>query len=611
MSQTDQHARFLAEVAPFSELDDDARQALAGQFKRLEFKAGETIGRYPQPGRHGLYVIAGGSVMLQTLPEGDETASNLEQRGEAELFGHRISLPDGVDDYQAVAVEDCRLLQLPAGDLDQAIRRHAIVGQFLASSPGERLRSLDDGPVSRLADLALRPPIVTGPERSIQDCARLMAEHGVSSLPVVSEEGLIGILTDRDLRSRVLARGVDPARPVDNVMTAHPAAIRVDQSVDEALVEMMRLGVHHLPIVDRDNGLLSVISAGDLGRLQAPHPLQLARDIQRCNEIASMAELARRGPGMLADLCDNGSQVNEVGRVATVITDACTRRLITLAQRELGPAPMEWTWLAFGSQARQEQGLISDQDNGLLMAEEPDAEASRYFEQLATFVCDGLNACGYVYCPGDVMAKGRWRMSLAAWRRTFQRWMREPDPQSVMNSSIFFDLRGVAGKLELAETLQREVLDQARQEKIFLRFLAAESIGHRPPLGLFRQFVQERDGGHSQGLNLKKRGVIPIVDLARVRALESAISAVHTEHRIQAAAEHGPMHPDDANDLMHALRFIGNVRLRHQVRLYRRGEKPNHLVDPNELSGLHRRYLRSAFGIVANAQKGLAQRYQV
>ncbi len=180
-----------------------------------------------------------------------------------------------------------------------------------------------------------------------------------------------------------------------------------------------------------------------------------------------------------------------------------------------------------------------------------------------------------------------------------------------MNSSIFFDLRGVAGKLELAETLQREVLDQARQEKIFLRFLAAESIGHRPPLGLFRQFVQERDGAHSQGLNLKKRGVIPIVDLARVRALESAISAVHTEHRIQAAAEHGPMHPDDANDLMHALRFIGNVRLRHQVRLYRRGEKPNHLVDPNELSGLHRRYLRSAFGIVANAQKGLAQRYQV
>ena len=171
--------------------------------------------------------------------------------------------------------------------------------------------------------------------------------------------------------------------------------------------------------------------------------------------------------------------------------------------------------------------------------------------------------------------------------------------------------RAVAGEASLAERLHREVLDQASQAEIFRRFLAAESMGHRPPIGVFRQFVQEEGGEQSKGLNLKKRGVIPIVDLARVRALESALGVIHTEERLQAAADAGVINAGDADDLIHAFRFIGDMRLRHQARQLEVDEKPDHLVDPDELSGLHRRYLRSAFGIVTSAQKALAQRYML
>ncbi|MGB0513699.1 MAG: putative nucleotidyltransferase substrate binding domain-containing protein, partial [Wenzhouxiangellaceae bacterium] len=282
---------------------------------------------------------------------------------------------------------------------------------------------------------------------------------------------------------------------------------------------------------------------------------------------------------------------------------------LALAEQQLGPTPMAWTWLAFGSQARLEQGLTSDQDNGLLLAEPGDVNARSYFQRMADFVCDGLNDCGYIYCPGGVMAKGEWRMSRDDWRRRFDGWMREPEPKSVMQSSIFFDLRGVAGDVSMARQLHREVLAQAREAEIFRRFLAAESMQHRPPIGLFRQFVQEHGGQHSQGLNLKKRGVIPIVDLARVRALEGALEVIHTEERISAAARAEQMSERDANDLIHALRFIGDIRLDHQALQLEAGEKPDHLVAPDELSGLHRRYLRSAFGIVSAAQKALAQRY--
>lgn len=476
--------------------------------------------------------------------------------------------------------------------------------ELLAKATGSRA-------TGTLSDLRLRSPVTVGPEMTIAECAGLMARQQVSCMPVVGEAGLIGILTDRDLRTRVLAKHMDPNRPVAEVMTRDPLSLASDARIDDALVEMMRLGIHHLPVLAGDGRVAGVVSAGDLLRLQAPHPLRLVRDIQRAGDLVELVELARQGPGMLAALTHQGSAVTEVGRIASLITDACTQRLIGLAQAEQGEAPVGWAWLAFGSQARMEQGLISDQDNGLVLAEVPDEAGADYFRRLADFVCDGLNACGYAHCLGGVMAKGRWRMSFDGWRTTFDAWIREPTPASVLNSSIFFDMRGVAGDLALAQRLHRKVLEQARGSRIFQRFLAGEALAHTPPLGLLRQFVQERDGQQRRGVNLKKRGVLPIVDLARVRALEGGLAEVHTEARFETAASAGMMSDQDAEDLAHAYRFIGTVRLHHQVRLHERGEAPDHLVSPQELSGLHRRYLRSAFRVVRSAQRALAQRYSL
>ncbi len=597
---------FLAKVAPFSELPGDEIDQWIDACQPMSFNAGDAVGRFDQPGEHGIYVIAAGAVVLKAAD-----GHPLEQRGEGELFGHAIRFDGQACHYEVEAIEELELLHLPAPDMEALGQRHPDFGRFFSEGPGARLRQASGRRPARLGELPLRAPITGDPERSIGETAALMSRHQVSCVPLIRNGTLVGIVTDRDLRNRVLGGGLDPARPIAEVMTPDPVTVSTQHRIEDALVEMMRLGIHHLPVTGEDGRLASVISSGDLLRQQSPHPLRLVRDIQRAEDTAAIAEMARQGPGMLAAMARQGSQVTEVGRVASMITDACTRRLLTLAQDQLGEAPMAWTWMAFGSQARLEQGLVSDQDNGLLLAESPEGDAAEYFRELAEFVCDGLNDCGYVYCPGGVMAKGEWRMGYADWRKTFSGWIVEPKPKSVMQSSIFFDMRGVAGDLAMARRLHAEVLQQASQSKIFRRFLAAESMGHRPPLGLFRQFVQEHDGEKSQGLNLKKRGVIPIVDLARVRALEGAIGAVHTEERLRAAGEQGIMNEGDADDLIHALRFIGNVRLRHQVALFERGEKPNHLVDPDELSGLHRRYLRSAFGIVRTAQEALSNRYQV
>lgn len=556
-----------------------------------------------------VWLILSGEVMIETLD-----GQALETRGPGEVFGHAIVFDDpslSRAGYQVLAKTDVALAHCPSETLQALMVKAPVVASFLSDQPGDRLRTLTPKNTGRLADLGI-PKAITGTlAMSIQQVASLMAQHKISSLPLIEKDQLVGIVTDRDLRSKVLAVGLSPDTPIEKIMTPSPKTIAIDALVDDAMLLMMQSQIHHLPVVDHQQRLVGMISAGDLLRIQTPHPLRLVRDIARADEVARVIELANKGPGVLASLVRHGSEVTEVGRIASLITDTVTQRLLALAEAAMGPAPMAWCWVAFGSQARMEQGLISDQDNGLILAQAPNEAQAQYFKDMATFVCDGLNASGYVYCKGGVMAMGHWRMDLQTWQRTFRQWMQEPDPQSIMNCSIFFDQRAVAGDHGLLDELQTSVLAEAKDARIFLRFLAAEALRHTPALGLFNRFLQESDGEEDKGINVKKRGVLPIVDLARVRALEGAITATHTEMRLQEAAHLGVMNEGDADDLVHALRFIGNVRLRHQVKRLEAGLAPNHLVDPDELSRLHQRYLRSAFGIVRCAHHALASRYQL
>jgi CBS domain-containing protein len=609
MEALEEYREFLAKVPPFDAVAPDVLLPLVKAIDIAYYRQGEALGSFggAESSQGALYVIRRGTVALSD-PQGEL----LEQRGEAELFGHAIHFDSAPQPYQAVVSEDALIWRLAPEPLARLATLAPEVMAFLAASPGQRLALADVQPsAARLDELALPTPVVGALQISVQEAARRMSEAGVSCLPLVNEENVLkGILTDRDLRNRVLAEGHDGRLPVADVMTAEPLTARGSDSTEHALQLMLSRGIHHLPVVDEDGQLFRVVSAGDLLRQHAPNPLRLVRDIGRAEEPGVIAELAARARPVIAELAASLRDVSQVGRMASQITDACTRRLIDLAEARLGEPPMRYAWLAFGSQARQEQGLVSDQDNGLLLARAPNQAEAQWFQALAEQVCDGLNACGYTWCLGGVMAKGRWRMSLADWQDTFAGWIREPDPKSVMHCSIFFDHRCVAGDTSLVSSLQGWVREHARDNRIFLRFMAAEGLQHRPPIGVFRQFVQERGGATGErGLDLKKRGVLPLVDLARVFALEVGAEVAHTEARFHAAAEAGLINAQDAEDLVQAMRFILRLRLEHQSRQVARGEAPDNWLSPARLSALHRRYLRSAFDVVRTSQRATAQRF--
>lgn len=295
----------------------------------------------------------------------------------------------------------------------------------------------------------------------------------------------------------------------------------------------------------------------------------------------------------------------------SAITDAITVRLIELAQARLGPPPVPFAWVAAGSQARAEQTARTDQDNCMVLDDAYDeALHGAYFGELARFVCDGLNACGYVHCPGEMMAMtDTWRQPQRRWLQYFHDWVQRPQPKALMLTCVFFDLRTVYGTGDLLDSLRREVLAHTRGNSIFLAYMTSNALGHTPPLGLFGRMSTSRSGEHRGTIDLKTNGVVPIVDLARVYALAAGVAAVNTHDRLLAMADGGEISAEGSRDLRDALEFLAALRIRHQARQMAAGVKPDNHLRPDSLSSFERAQLKQAFAVVQTLQSVMAQRY--
>jgi CBS domain-containing protein len=597
---------FLHAVPPFNLLEAEDLENLSRKLEASYFPQGKTIFESSPP--PGLAIIRKGAVRLI-----DSKNRFLDKRSEGELFGHSIYFHGELKNYIAEAEEDCLLWQLSQDDFIELCEAYPLLEEYFSSHLQTRLKAAAQvhSTVTQVNDLLRREPVMVSCGASIRKAARVMSRENVSSVLVMKDGELGGIMTDKDLRQRVIAAGIDTAKSICDVMTVDPMSIPSDSGVDEALLLMMRENYHHLPVLE-DGRPVGLVTAGDLLRAQSEHPLRLVRDIHKRASVDELVRLSRRLPPLFERMVALGRDVEQIGRMVTHITDAFTIRLCQLAEEKLGAAPLKFSWVVFGSQAREEQTARTDQDNGIILERKASEEEADYFDRLASFVCNGLDQLGYVYCPGEIMALNvKWRVSLAKWKRHFDNWIDEPEPKSVMHSSIFFDMRCVHGSRQLVNELLEYATSRAKDNRIFRRFMAANVLGHRPPIGFFRRFVQEHDGSQSEGLNLKHRGIVPITDLVRMRALEGGIQEANTFRRLEAVTAKGIMNRSDARSLRDALVLINRIRLVHQAEQMAAGNKPSNFVPPDELSPLMRRNLKAAFMLVVEAQSALAHRYQV
>jgi CBS domain-containing protein len=459
--------------------------------------------------------------------------------------------------------------------------------------------------------LLRRSPVTISPGQSIRQAAEKMTAEKVSCLPVVNGGKLLGMVTDRDLRQRCIAAGIDSGEKVSTIMSDKLLTIRGDTPAFEALLEMTRHHIHHLPLVDAEGSLHGIISASDILHQHSVNTVALAGAVRRCRDVDAVIATCRQLPELQTQVIGSGLSAEQLTRALSTVVDGIGRRLLELAEEKLGPPPVPYAWLVCGSQARREQTSLSDQDSALLIADTMQPEHDAWFAELAQFVSDALARCGFAYCPGEVMASNaKWRQPLRTWRRYFAGWINNPEPKALMHASIFFDMRVLYGDESLYRPLHEEMLRQCRNSTIFHAAMASNALHHRPPLGFFRQFVLVHDGKHDDTLDLKHNGVIPIVDLARVFALTAGLPQLNTRARLKAAEQAGALSHDGAEDLLHALEFIAALRVRHQTQQHIDGEAMDNFVRPDSLSHLERSQLKDAFAVISSMQETLAHRYQ-
>ncbi len=595
----------------FSSLNQDLLTQLLEKLELLSFGAGQVI----VSGKHddkALYGIISGAVDLK-----DAEGRLVARLAAADFFGYESLLNLSTLSYSVEGFEAGQLFKLNEEAFSRFMQEQpSFVNYFRqlhmrsisdalkhlqASESGTQLLTL------QVKELIKRAPIHIEPDSSIREAAEVMTYARISSLLVMKNEYLLGIVTDRDLRAKVVAKGLSTEESIASIMTENPICLEADAFAFELILSMTKHKIHHMPITE-DNKIIGLLTTTDLLRMQSANPVFLVGEIAKQTTVEGVTLLAQRLIDVVRQLVDADATANDIGRIITSMGDSIEKQLLIIAEEVLGKAPIPYLWLVLGSQARLEQTAHSVQNNALLLSNDFQDEHDSYFSKLARFVSDGLYACGFSYCSQNIMATNKsWRQPLTKWQTIFKTWMNNTNT-STNHNALLYDLRPLHGDTQLLHQLQTS-LAQTKPNKTYLQQLSKEALEHKPPLGFFRQFVVETSGSQSEFLDLKTRGILPIVELARVYALELQSPEFSTRERLSQAQEAGLISKKDAHNLKDALEYISYLLIRHQGRQVKAKQVLDNRLSPSELSSFEREHLKDAFKIVSQAQAKLAQRH--
>ena len=602
--------RALGEYEPFCWLSEDALSALARSVEVSYLKAGETVLEVGAPIHH-LYFIRSGEVevfrrdghLYNRLPTGH-------------VFGQMGLLMHGKMRFSVVTRKDCLFYLIPERMFMDFCDEFSEFGDFFEVNEQSILQQAteianDDMTTVPIKSLLSGEPLVVTPETSVAECARQMSGSYTSAALVQDEQGnLIGVVTDSDLRSRVIAERKSFDTPVGEVMTLEPQVMDDHAYLHEVMLTMLRYNIHHVPIVD-ENRILGLVSLPDVVSHESRNSLLLVRSIFSSDTIEALAQLSGQLPAVYDRLVNEQASSHMIGSAMSVIGASFMQQIAKLIEDDLGLPPVPYCLIALGSLARDELLLVTDQDNALILADSYDESIhGAYFEEFSKRLCDGLDQCGYPYCEGLIMASNpKWRMRLSDWRAQFAEWIDKPEPQALLNASIFFDLVAVHGKNSFVKDLQKFIAEKAKGSKPFLASLARNALKRTVPLGLFKNFVLEEDGEQKGSLNIKRRGTAPLTDIIRVHALATGSVSQNSFERLEDISKTKLLPSEKYEELSNALEFLYSMRARQQMLAVRESRKPDNQIDPEALSQTERRTLKEAFNVVTQAQRFLKFRY--
>jgi CBS domain-containing protein len=605
-------AEFLRTHDPFSGLDEEALERLVERVEVEVFEAGATIFKQGERSQGRVLVVRRGAI---ELVDGSRV---LDVLGEGELFGHPSMLSGLPFGFEARAQEDSHCYSMAASDVIPLLARRSSLSYLTRSllqrrEPGGAAAESDVASAEMTQQparaLIRREPVTCAPDRPLREVARLMSEENVNSMIVRAENGELGIVTDGDLRSRVVSEGMSVDAPVGEVVSGPLTTVGADEAGADVMLAMLDKDVRHVGVLSPRGELLGVLGGIDLVAAEARTPFALRHEIARARDKEELSEAAERLRSTVVALHTTKLPPQQIGRVISVVADALIRRMIELAIESKGTAPAEFTWLALGSHGRRETVPSSDVDSGMAWKDESEQESSEgvvgYMRTIAGDVEDCIRVVGWRLDPHGVTASSEFSASsMDTWRRAIGNWLQNPGDEKVLiASSILLDGRTVYGPAELDP---RAILLEPENRTALLPSMLRLALAQKVPTGFRGNISVEDSGEHSGTFDIKHGGLLPVVDTARFAALKAGAKVTATIERLRAASELGAIEPAHARTLEEAYDLFTALRLEHQIQQLARGDEPSDHVDPNELSELTRRYLRDAFREVAAVQKSLS-----
>jgi len=604
---------FIQTIPPFEQLPPSVIRALTKKVS-IHYLSNNTVlppsNKLPQ----SVYIVRKG-VLAYT----DKQQHLIGKYGEEDLCTV-FCKPEMESSITVTSCEDSLLYRIALADIQEVCEEYPDVVAFILHSAEVRLRSRmqkiqDDALVAStqlnasIAEFYHQGVKTVDCQQSIQHAAELMTELNHSSLVVTEHGQPIGIITDKDLRRRCLAVGLSPEKPVDDIVTR--AMITIDEAsyAYDALMLMTAHKIHHLPVM-KNGELWAMLTATDLIHFESHHAINITHSVHQAKNLEQLVELSKMIAKLQIRMAKLGSSADQLGKSISAITMAFTIKLIEFGQEKFGKAPVNFAWLAAGSQARHEQLAHSDQDNAIIFEDGATEEDKLWFKKLAEYVCYGLNECGFIFCPGDIMASNdKWCQSASTWQQYFNQWIDSPDPENLLNCTVFFDLETVYGDQKLLRNVRQKMLSKTASNTVFLNLLARNALQNQPPLGFFRGLVLKANGKHKKTLDVKKRGIAPVVDLARIYALSQGIEATNTIARLEQCAGTPAVSKQAAANLIDAFEYLTLLRMRHQADQLAEHEPADNYILPKRLSKLEQEHLKDSFKVIKSMQEYIQKGY--
>ncbi len=620
---------FLHNVPPFQFLDESTLGNIAKDVSIEFYPKGTFILHQDGPPSEYLRVIKKGGVKV-FVEAGDDDEVVIDYRSEGDAFGMLSMVGKDRARASVVAVEDT-ICYLVGGEAVQKLidTNPAFTEFFFKSFLNKYIdktykemhnKSLLYGGGDKLlfttpvGEIATKKVATAQQDISIKEAADIMSRKKNSSLILVDSEGVpTGIVTDRDLRDKVVSKGRDVNNKVSDIMSV--SLIRADSRdyCFEALLKMIRYDIHHLLVVD-EGRLSGILTNHDLTMLQGTSPISIARDVEGQQTIEGLIPVSKKINRIVGLLLKEGARASNITRIITEINDRLLRKILEITEKQLGCPPVNYCWIALGSEGRKEQTFKTDQDNAIIYDDpitEEEEEVKEYFSTFTISVRESLFRCGFPLCPANYMASNpQWCQPLKVWKKYFSNWVFTPTPDAVLKSLIFFDFRPLYGDVRLADTLRESLRSMLDGQMIFLGYMANTIIRNTPPVGFFKSFIVEKSGEHQDELNLKVKGIAPFVDIARLFSLEKGIKETSTIERINALKDKHTIMKEYAEELEHAFEFIMLLRIQNQFEQIEAGREPDNFINPRNLSSLEKKTMKDSFRLISKMQDIIIERYK-